>query len=309
MKEECGMESSKLAFDCPYRRHIRTVEKYNEAARSGQLIVEDDGYQIRVANNLESRQEAYQHVYSLYLQKGYAKPNPSSMWFTLFDALPETTTLIVERAGQLVGALTVVFDSPLGLPAESLYEGELNTLRVTGRRLTEFVSLGVNGGDARALVKLFNLAYLLSYRLSNATDIMITVNPRHVRYYEKMLFFQKVGVERSYGKVSGAPAVLLRLNMALAEERIRFEHSPAGHGSPTSRSLYKFFYSELEEPELVASLATARCPMSKEELVFFLVVHPTLLSEATDDQKAYLNLCYPEGLVQRLMETITRFSK
>ena len=285
-------------------QNTRTVEKYvvNEAAPSIRLIVEDDDYQVRVASNLECRREAYQHVYSLYLQKGYAKPHPSNMWLTLFDALPETTTLLVERAGQPIGALTVVFDSPLGLPADSLYKRELDTLRVSGHRLTEFVSLGVNDGDSRALVELFNLAYLVTYRLCNATDIMITVNPRHVRYYEKMLLFQKAGSEQSYEKVGGAPAVLLRLNVARAEEQIRLEHSLRGPGSPTSRSLYKLFYSEVEEPELVASLATARCPMSEEELIFFLVAKTNILLEATADQRAYLNLCYPDGLVRRQMK-------
>jgi hypothetical protein len=285
-------------------QHTRTVEKHfkNEAVPSMQLIVDDGDYQVRVASNLKSRRKAYQHVYSLYLQKGYAKPHPSFMWLTFFDALPETTTLLIERAGQPIGALTVVFDSPIGLPADSLYKEELDTLRVTGHRLTEFISLGVNDGDARALVKLFNLAYLVTYRLCNATDIMITVNPRHVRYYEKMLLFQKAGSERSYEKVGGAPAVLLRLSEALAEEQIRLEHSPRGLGYPKSRSLYKSFYSEVEEPDLVASLAAARCPMREEELAFFLVDKTNIWSEATADQRAYLNLCYPEGLVQRQME-------
>jgi hypothetical protein len=53
-------------------------------------------------------------VYSLYIEKGYAKLNPANdMWLSLFDALPETTTLLVEREGQAVGTLTVIFDSPL----------------------------------------------------------------------------------------------------------------------------------------------------------------------------------------------------
>lgn len=266
-----------------------------------QVIVEDNGREVRVAGNLESRCTAYQHVYSLYLKKGYAKPHPSNMWLTFFDALPETTTLLVERAGQPIGVLTVVFDSPMGLPADSLYKGELDTLRVTGRRLTEFISLGVNDGNARALVKLFNFAYLVAYRLGDATDIMITVNPRHAGYYERMLLFQKAGPKWSYEKVGGAPAILLRLDMALAEEQIRLMHSPKGHGSPASRSLYQYFHSEIEEPELVASLAAARCPMSEKEFIFFLIAKTNILYETTANQRAYLNLCYPDRLVQYQM--------
>jgi hypothetical protein len=276
----------------------------SKAVPSMQLILEDGDYQVRLASNFEDRRKAYQHVYSLYVQKGYAKPNSSQMWLTLFDAHPETTTFLVERAGQVIGAMTVVFDSPLGIPADSLYKKELDTLRVSGRRLTEYISLGVNDGDAQVLVKLFNLAYLVSYRLCDTTDIVITVNPRHARFYEKTLLFQKAGPERSYHKVGGAPAVLLRLNEALSEEQIRLEHSPKKLGSSASRSLYKFFYPEVNEPNLVASIATARCPMSKEEFDFFLVRKTNIWVQANAEQRAYLSLCYPYGLVPRQMNNL-----
>jgi hypothetical protein len=87
------------------------------------------------------------------------------------------------------------------------------------------------------------------------------------------------------------------LDEALSEEQIRREHIPRELGSPTTRSLYKFFYSEVEEPELIASLAAARCPMSEEEFAYFFVDKTNILSQATAAQRAYLNRCYPDGRV------------
>ncbi|MFH1024403.1 MAG: hypothetical protein V1809_13570, partial [Planctomycetota bacterium] len=177
---------------------------------SGRFVFEDGRFAIRVAGDLESRKKAYRLVYQLYREKSYARHDPSGMWLSIFDAVPETTTLLVERIsdGAAVGALTVVFDSPLGLPADNLYSGELNSFRDAGRRLAEIVSLGVAEGveaGREILVKLFNHAYLLSRKIRGATDFVITVNPRHVRFYERSMLFEKAGPERVYGKVGGAP--------------------------------------------------------------------------------------------------------
>jgi hypothetical protein len=66
---------------------------------------------------VRARRAAYRLVYELYLEKEYALPHPSKMWLSIFDALPETATLVVKRGDGVVGAVTVVFDSDIGLPA------------------------------------------------------------------------------------------------------------------------------------------------------------------------------------------------
>ncbi len=278
-------------------------------------------YRIRVANDLESREQAYRLVYRLYLEKEYVRPHVSRMWVGPFDALPETVTLLVERtaveggrwkmegqdgkvedgglkvegnnannfpqpstlhlppstASVPVGALTVVFDSAAGLPADELYKAELDALRASGRRLSEIVSLGVDAdaaGGSEVLVKLFNLVYLASRRVRAATDFVITVNPRHVRFYEKTLLFAPAGPERNYRKVGGAPAVLLRLDLAVPEERVRLEHGPAQARPPKSRTLYPMFVAPEDEAGVVEALAASLRPMSDGEARYFGIEPP-----------------------------------
>ena len=248
------------------------------------------------------------------------------MWLGIFDALPETTTLLVERTdtGAAVGALTVVFDSPMGLPADELYRPELDALRASGRKLSEIISLGVAeeaGAGSEILVKLFNFVYLLSKKVRGATDFMITVNPRHVRFYERTLLFGAAGPERSYDKVGGAPALLLRLDLDVPEERVRLEHgisgdinsrrpgqaedAPVGPTSPAaqrggslcppkskSRTLYPMFHAPAEEPEIVAGLASALRPMTEQELGCFFVAETDVLVRATPGQRAFIQERY-----------------
>ena len=96
---------------------------------------------IRIANRLEFRQKAYKLIYSLYLKSGLAKETPGELWLSIFDALPETTTFLAEdEKAQIAGALTVVFDSPIGLPADELYKTEIDELRQANRQVCEIIS-------------------------------------------------------------------------------------------------------------------------------------------------------------------------
>jgi hypothetical protein len=76
---------------------------------------------VHVANRPIFRQKAYELVYKLYDEKGFTKNKDLDLWLSIFDALPATTTFISQNAqGCIEGALTVVFDSPIGLPADEL---------------------------------------------------------------------------------------------------------------------------------------------------------------------------------------------
>jgi hypothetical protein len=205
------------------------------------------------------------------------------MWLSIYDALPETTTFLVERIdGTAVGALTVVLDSPMGLPADELYRGELDALRASGRRPAEIVSLGVDEEAARGsqvLMKLFNFAYLVARKIRRATDFVITVNPRHVAFYRRKVLFAEAGPERSYEKVGGAPAVLLSIPLdtpdRLAEE-VR------------ARTIYRFWLDEAQEAEAVPALAGHLRPMTERELGYFFVAQTDLLAGATPEQRTHV---------------------
>ena len=75
----------------------------------------DGKFSIRTANRLELRQEAYKLLYKIYSKMGIAQDKSTDLWLSIFDALPETTTLVAEdHKGEIGGAITLVFDSPLG---------------------------------------------------------------------------------------------------------------------------------------------------------------------------------------------------
>ena len=215
------------------------------------------GYRCRVATDLAARMRAWRLAYRTYRGKGYATFRESGLWCGPHDVLDGTTTFLIEGAEGDLGTFTVVPDThELGLPADQLYPDRLAGLRASGRRLGELVSLvnSVGGRSGQAVLRqMFRYVYLTSRCLDGATDLVITVNPRHRAYYERVLCFECIGEERDYDKVQGAPAVLLRLDYETMIER----YAEAFAGSAPSRDLYRFFYGPDGYDE-IAWIAAAR---------------------------------------------------
>ncbi|MBT3185529.1 MAG: hypothetical protein HN342_13510 [Nitrospina sp.] len=253
---------------------------------------DNDRYTIRVANDLNTRRQAYELIYDLYIEKGFAKPDMSEMWFSIHDALPNTVTFVVEnQSGDMVGTATVILDTGMRLPIDTIYPEEIKALRSKGRCPSEVAHFGVRDnlkGGMQVLVKLFNFFYIYAHRICKSTDFVITVNPRHASFYKKALLFNQVGEERDYGKVNGAPAVLMHLDLSVPAQQIRLEHE---QGKRTG-TIYKYFYSTSEEPEIAQKLIKTIRPMTEKEFRYFFVEQTNLFMRASTRQRHYLEKCY-----------------
>jgi len=261
-------------------------------------------HRIRVASSIGDRCRAWALVYAAYLAKGYAKPNAQRLWYGLHDALPNTTTFLAERRPnpcdeqtegflsakqtQEVATLTLVFDSPLRLPSDDLYAPELDSLRSQGRRLCEIISLvntkSAPGMEASLTNHLFKLAYHTSYSLERATDLVITVNPRHALFYERYALFQRLGEERPYGKVNGAPAVLLRLDLERATpDYLR----KAETGSVSKLHAYREFMLE-SAGEIEGWLRQQRTPLDIGSIQRYFAADRPILQDLKPELRRYL---------------------
>lgn len=211
-------------------------------------------YRMKLARGTWERLRAWRLVYQCYLRKGYVEPRSDELLFGEHEMLPDSLTFICDRSREAVASLTLVFDSPLRLPADDLYREELNGFRQSGRKLCELVGL-VNAESGTKSVEvvlhLFKLAYLAARGKDRATDFVITVNPRHVPYYRRTLLFEVAGEERPCPKVCGAPAVLMRLDLLAAEESYRQRYQKL----KGPRDLHRFFLHRSEE---IASWLEAR---------------------------------------------------
>lgn len=203
---------------------------------------------IRIATSDGHRQAACDLINRMYAWRGYGNNHQ-------VKSGPSYTTFSYMSGDRTVGTLTLAVDSEDGLAADSTFSGELNSFRRVPRarvcELTKF-AFDTQGASKQMLASLFHVVFLYGRRRHACTDLFIEVNPRHVRFYEIMLAFKRVGSLKTNESV-GAPSQLMHLRVADIAELI---NENAGQGdSAVSRSLYPFFLGATEETRIRSELS------------------------------------------------------
>lgn len=162
-------------------------------------------YDIRIARTQSQQGAVNRLVRRMYAWRGYDMPASSA---SLGD--PNRMTLAVWDDDEPVATLTLGRDSPSGLLADGLYAREIAGLRQRGRVVCEVTRLAAHPefSSGHMLHALFHAALVFSREYFRASDAVIEVNPRHVRFYERRFGFRQIGTLRQCQRVN-APAVLL----------------------------------------------------------------------------------------------------
>ena len=236
-----------VPFETPHALHSMLLEG------EGASVVPDfaDGqrlFKIRAADSRGHRSAASILINRMYATRGYTSTGLPT------QGTPHRVTLTASEHDETIGTITVGFDSIEGLHVDELFREEVDSLRQRGRRVSEFTKLAMDSvvKSKRVLASLFHVAYIYAHRVKGYQDLAIEVNPRHVRYYERMLGFKIRGTEKLNPRVN-APAVLMVLDFAHAHAQIaRF--GGRQHLAAHERSLYPYFFSVGEEAGIVGRL-------------------------------------------------------
>ena len=146
-----------------------------------------------------------------------------------------------------------------------LIQFELGGSNRADKRLIE--AIGALGATARLMRSTFLVDSLLNAQqaygvledlIEKGTDrmLVIEVNPRHVRYYERMLGFRVIAPARMNRSVN-APAVLLVADFSSIVRQIG-EFGGQPDRAADERSLYPFFFSIPEEAGILSKLLAAQ---------------------------------------------------
>jgi len=211
--------------------------------------VNDDSYGIRLTDTSDGRNSASMLINRMYAWRGYSgNHQPSND--------PNRITLTATDKGDVVGTLSIGIDSEVGLMADEVFGAELDAHRANGARLCEFTKFAFDPSvrSKTALANVFHLAVIYARDMHGCTDIIIEVNPRHRRFYERMLGFRKEGELKINTRVD-APAYLLRVNLKYVTEQISiFGGTFAADGETEERSFYPYFFSPREERGIINRL-------------------------------------------------------
>jgi hypothetical protein len=165
---------------------------------------------VKIASEQWEFEQAYGLLAANYRARGYEAPSDKPYRFTPFHALPGTATLVALADDRVVATLTLVPDTKiLGLPMESIYGAEVAQLRAAGLRPAEAISLADTDLTIREFVQVFKalIKLAMQYHAGRGGDSwIITVNPRHSSFYQKVLGFVPMGSKRCYPTVQNHPA-------------------------------------------------------------------------------------------------------
>lgn len=216
----------------------------------------DRQFKIKSADSFVRRSSANLLLKRRYAWRGYQTVSLPT------DQTANRITLTASEDQQTIGTITIGLDSAEGLSSEDVFGAEIRALRADGQRIVEFTKLAIDPicGTKRVLAALFHVAYIVAHRLRGYDTLVMEVNPRHVRYYERMLGARVLGEERLNRSVN-APAVLLSIAFDYIMEQIG-EFAGQPERSATERSLYPFAFTLGEEAGIIGKLMAAQKPVS-----------------------------------------------
>lgn len=213
-------------------------------------------FRIRSADSFVVRRDANHLLQERYAWRGYHAVSLPS------DQTTNRITLSAVEGDETIGTITVALDGPEGLSAEDAFADEVCALRDQGLRVCEFTKLAIDpvSGSKRVLAALFHVAYIVAHKLRGYDVLVMEVNPRHVRYYERMLGARVIGEQR-LNRFVNAPAVLLSIPFEYIQEQIAISGGQP-ELVPGDRSLYPYAFSRREEEGIIGRLMAAQKPAS-----------------------------------------------
>ncbi len=254
------------------------------------------------AKSIDDLKECYSIVYRGYVARKYCLPNDTKMYYHYYSFLPQSRAFTLKENDKLIGTISVVVDSPCGLPMDTLFSRELDHLRSNGRKLAEVSLLAMAPGEKKRklfsltnfdkqvrLFRLFKIMYEYA-RQAGVTDLIIGVHPKHETLY-KYLSFKAMGSAKSYPGARGNPALPLHLDLVDAEQNY-------------SSCLKAFF---LAEPA-TAEVLTSGLNMTTEIVHKFLCEDQDIWSTIPAKSQKYLKQCYP-GIGPGFTDSIFNFFK
>jgi len=247
-----------------------------------------------MAHQTEAFDGSFRLVHDQYVWRRYMAPHPTGRRLSLHHSLPSTKVFVAKAGSQVVGTLSLVQDSPVGLPMDDIYREELGGVRAQGRRLCEVSALAIDQEYRKSgvgiLMRLVRLMMIYAAHINQLDDMCIAVNPRHADFYLKAFrSSRRLGAVKEYRKVNGAPAVGIHLDLHFIRSQIAAVHGGSAEPGP----LYRFFFWPGKFQRILVRLHRdiPRSRWSPQQFVHFFTNHDAL-ARATAKERAFVRSFY-----------------
>lgn len=198
-------------------KNLRIVSHLNKSSSLKEKIT------IKLASTSDEFFEAMWLISREYVRKGLIKSELKQPYFSPYLIIPNNRLLIALHGKQIIGTISLIEDSPIGIPMDNVHMNETVFLRKKSVKFAEIGSFAIDSnyqhlGITLQLYKAI-FSYVCEYR--NIEYILAAVHPRVAGIYKNLFKFEQVGDIQQYSKLNNAKSVPLQLNTANTIEFIK----------------------------------------------------------------------------------------
>lgn len=259
---------------------------------------------FKVADTKDELEAAYRILHDAYVDCGYTEKTPSGMRLVKHFALPTTTTLVAKWKDQVVGTVSVIRHTPLGLPIQSIFS--LDEVLAPGKAIAEVSALAIDKNfrqrQGTIFLPLCRFFYEYSTQYMGIDRVVIAVNPTWSDFYEGLLCFRRLEnkVVAKYNFANGAPAIGLWADLQELKDFLEkhYDHLP------DRSNLFSYFTKgeiksfQFPEREYVRAFDPVITPFLMK---YFFSEKSNLFSELSHEDKQMIANYYPHEEYQQLL--------
>ncbi len=266
--------------------------------------VKAQAVRYKIAQETPELERAFELVWRRYVDVGLQRKDDACIRFTKYHLLPTTKVLIATyypgldvenpdysaaaKSGIVVGTLSIIIDSLLGLPIEELCQAEIEQLRDQGHRIAEIVALAIDP-DFRDYIVMHLYRMMFSYVIGKGvTDVVCSVVEKHHKFYRNVLLFEPLGEAREYGPANNEITQGHILNIESAEKKAKEVYSAIDFDA----DLHTFFFKDTSSENRPAGEGA---PWTDEQLRYFLVERTGMLDGLDEKTKILLREEYKKA--------------
>jgi hypothetical protein len=158
-------------------------------------VIWDGNFTVELAKSKADLEAVFRLQHESYVSRGLMRPDSSGLRCTVFHFLPQTNHVVIKFKGKVVGSVTLIADSPLGIPADKFFTSEIDQSRKKGQKLVELSSFVVDRSFKSASKGLIHLLMKFSFnyvrRFMGATELIVTVHPTQIEMFCANWYFQQ----------------------------------------------------------------------------------------------------------------------
>ncbi|MCA2018002.1 hypothetical protein LDJ79_17915 [Vibrio tritonius] len=231
------------------RKEVRIAKEGSDIDQSSRAVT------YKIAVDKQEIERAFTLVWDNYVEAGLQKDNHQGIRFTKYHLLPDTRIFIAnfhdelemgtpshfKESTNVVGTVSIIFDSPMGLPMEEFCGDQINNIREEGGKVAEVTAFALNPNYTKykVFLHLFKLLFQFA-ELKGVTDLCCSVAERHCRFYQKICLFEPLGELVPYSAAYKRRVQGHRLNIAQANSKAEEFYS----GREFDADLHRFFFTE-----------------------------------------------------------------